>query len=176
MKCKVSACWMDEDERKEFISEAHAYGIKTATFFDGSDYDSSWTFTGPDASVKKFVEDHFQIQPEFMPFDELVKQPETDAVVNDIEMTEQPPESSPQPASSTSNAYDEWFKNFDFVEYVQSIPDKIDAARKGHKKIPWWDIGEKLFDSISVMIWDGDRETGRTHLAKFFYELAMKMR
>lgn len=86
MKCTVLACWVDEDERKEFIEEAKNAGIDKVKFTDGDDGDSTWTFEGDANAVKKFVEDHFQITPKFMPFDDLVKCIEVGAVVDGISM------------------------------------------------------------------------------------------
>ena len=84
MKCTVLAAWMDENERKEFIAKAEMFGVEKATFDDKTDYDSTWTFEGPDNAVKNFVEQHFQIMEKFMPFDDLVKCVELDAIVNGV--------------------------------------------------------------------------------------------
>ena len=86
MKCTVLAGWVDEDERKEFIEEAKNAGIAKTEFIDGDDGDSTWTFEGDANAVKKFVEDHFQITPKFMPFDDLLKCIEVGAVVDGISM------------------------------------------------------------------------------------------
>lgn len=87
MKINVLAAWIDEDEQKKFIADARRHGIEKAIFTDGGDYDSRWTFEGPEKSVKKFVEKHFQISTIFEPFDQLVKNTELDAVVDGVAMS-----------------------------------------------------------------------------------------
>ena len=89
MNVKVAAARFDEDERKDFIKEVQEMCANVkATFHDGSDYDSSWEFEGPEAEVKHVVEHFFQFTPTFMPFDELIAQIEVNGYVNGKCMTQ----------------------------------------------------------------------------------------
>ena len=87
MRVSVLAAWVDEDEQKEFIADAKRHGIEKAIFTEGSNYDSRWTFEGPEKSVKKFVENNFQIVQTFEPFDQLVKNVELQAIVDGVSMS-----------------------------------------------------------------------------------------
>lgn len=90
MKISVLSCWNTPEERIEFIDEIRRkWGPEiSAEFYDGSDYDSRWTFEGPAEKVKEIICEYFQICPKPMEFDELIRQIEIDAIVDGKNMAE----------------------------------------------------------------------------------------
>lgn len=58
-KITLDSCWFDLDEREDYIKDIkEKYNIE-CEFNDGSDYYSSWTYTGSKETIKKFLEKEY---------------------------------------------------------------------------------------------------------------------
>jgi hypothetical protein len=55
-KINIDSCWFDADEREEYIKNIKEKYNLECEFHDGSDYYSSWTYTGTKENIKKFLD------------------------------------------------------------------------------------------------------------------------
>ena len=55
-KITLDSCWYDPSEREKYIKKIKEQYDIDCEFNDGSDYYSSWTYTGSKENIKKFLE------------------------------------------------------------------------------------------------------------------------